>query len=154
MAKSKAYQAAYYKKHKAIKSGKQKRYTTADQTVEEMRAKTLRTDDIDNANYKSVTHTVLNVAADGNGGITVTKAKQRDTGEGSRKYPIYEYDVKGAYIVPGVDSNSYSDDRDATVVNGVNFKNVKAIKGDTFEIRTFLKQNGYKWDSQKKAWVK
>lgn len=130
------------------------RYTTSDNTVEVMPAQTLRTDDIENANYKSVTHEVLNVTALDGGEIDVSKARRRDTGEGSRKYPVYEYDVKGAYIVPGVDSGSYKDNRDATETKGVNWNNVKAVSGATFEIRPYLKQMGFKWDGSVRKWVK
>lgn len=130
------------------------KYTTSDNTVEVIPAQTLRTDDIKNANYKSVAHEVLNVSALAGGEIDVSKARRRDTGEGSRKYPIYEYDVKGAYIVPGVDSGDYKDNRDATETKGVNWNNVKAVSGATFEIRPYLKQMGFKWNGSAKKWVK
>ena len=135
-------------------SSNKKSYTTADKTVEVMPAKTIRTTDIENADYKSKQRELLNVTANGNGEITVSKARYRDTGEGSRKYPIYEYDVKGAYIYPGTDAHDYSDGRDATVVKGVNFENVKSVKGDTYNLRAYLKEKGFKWNGAKKAWEK
>ena len=39
-------------------------------------------------------------------------------------------------------------------VKGVNWDNVKAVSGATFEIRPYLKQMGFKWDGAKKSWVK
>lgn len=95
---------------------------------------------------------IMNVSEGEDGEITVTKAQKRNTGNGSRSNPEYEYSVKGAYIDVGADSNEYRDNRDATVLHGVNINKVKSVSGDTYNLQTFLKQNRFKWNRDKKRW--
>lgn len=54
----------------------------------------------------------------------------------------------------GGDSGEYQDNRDATESVGVNWDNVTAISGATYPLRTFAKNNGFKWDGKTKKWVK
>ena len=116
----------------------------------------IRIEQLNNGNSKQLLnkkHLVIDMECEGEDGeITVTKAQKRNTGNGSRSNPEYEYSVKGAYIDVGADSNEYRDNRDATVLHGVNINKVKSVSGDTYNLQTFLKQNGFKWNRDKKRW--
>lgn len=37
---------------------------------------------------------------------------------------------------------------------GVNFENVKSISGQTYNLRSQVKEKGFKWDGKNKRWVK
>lgn len=127
-------------------SGGATRYTTSDNTVEEMASQVVRSQD---------RLGLVDVRAAENGEIVLTDAQRRDTGEGSRKYPVYEYTTKGAYIDIGRDDEGYSPDSDkVTQVHGVNFDNVRSVSGYTYPLRPFLKSKGFKWDGSAKKWVK
>lgn len=39
-------------------------------------------------------------------------------------------------------------------VFGVNWDNVKSVSGQTYDLRSEIKERGFKWDSQNKKWVK
>lgn len=123
-------------------------YTTSDNTVEEMASQVVRVQMKDRLG-------LVDVTAAENGEIVLTDAESRDTGEGSRKYPVMEYTTKGAYIDIGHDDEGYSPDSDkVTQVHGVNFDNVRSVSGYTYPLRPFLKSKGFKWGGSAKKWVK
>lgn len=39
-------------------------------------------------------------------------------------------------------------------VFGVNWDNVKSVSGQTYDLRSEIKERGFKWDSQNKRWVR
>ena len=120
------------------------RYTTADNTVRVVEPSTIRggygTDREDIAK-------VLEVTAKSNGEISLKENYGKVVG-GSRKYPVTEYDVKGAYIITSKNYNAVPE------ASGINWDNVKQISGSTYGIGTLAKQNGLEWDSKERVWKK
>lgn len=37
---------------------------------------------------------------------------------------------------------------------GINWDNVKSVSGQTFDIKSHLKEKGFHWDREKKMWIK
>lgn len=131
-------------------SGNTTNYTSADKTVE-----AIKPTEIKSVVGGFVRMGVYDVEAKGNGEISVKPAKYtEDTELSSRKYSHRTYTTKGAYIDLGGDSNSYKDDRDATTAKGVNWDNVKAVSGNTYDMKNLLKGKGFKWNGTNKRWEK
>lgn len=120
------------------------KFTTSDKTVKDIGPQIFKDQD---------RYGVYDVKAGKNGEIILSEAKKRDTGEGSRKYPVYEYETKGAYINVGDDSYSPGSPR-ATRTEGVDFEKVKSVSGYTFTVKEYLKKQGFKWDRGSQKWVK
>lgn len=125
-------------------------YTTADKTVEK-----IEPTEIKSVVGGNIRMGVYDAESKGNGEIHVEEAKFTvDEDSSSRKYSHRTYKTKGSYIDVGGDSDSYRDDRDATISKGVNWDNVKAVSGNAYNMRTFLKKKGFKWNSKEKRWEK
>lgn len=41
-----------------------------------------------------------------------------------------------------------------TTFYGINWNNVKSVSGNTYQIRSELKEKGFRWDGKEKKWVK
>lgn len=41
-----------------------------------------------------------------------------------------------------------------TTFYGINWNNVKSVVGNTYQIRSELKEKGFRWDGKEKKWVK
>lgn len=127
------------------------RYTTADNTVENVSPETI----ISKSTYRDGVYDVT--ALDG-GGISVSPLRGVRTGSehDSNSNPEYSYQTKGAYIDAGKGGlkSDYKDERDKTVTKGINWDNVKFVSGDTYKLRPELKQLGFKWNGTIKRWEK
>ena len=127
------------------------RYTTADNTVENISPETI----ISKSTYRDGVYSVS--AVDG-GGINVSQMRGQRTGSehDSNSRPEYSYSTNGAYINAGKGgfNSEYKDERDKTVTKGVNWDNVKFVTGDTYKLRTELKALGFKWNGANKRWEK
>lgn len=127
------------------------RYTTADNTVENISPETI----ISKSTYRDGVYSVS--AVDG-GGINVSPMRGQRTGSenDSNSRPEYSYSTNGAYIDAGKGgfNSEYKDERDKTVTKGVNWDNVKFVTGDTYKLRPELKQLGFKWNGTTKRWEK
>lgn len=124
--------------------GGSSKYTTSDKTVMEIAPTTIKggygTD-------KDTISKVLEVRAKGNGEIELKENYGNVVG-GSRKYPVKEYNVKGAYIITDTDYKSIPENK------GINWDNVKTISGSTYGIGTLVKSKGFAWDSSDSVWKK
>lgn len=125
-------------------SGGGTRYTTSDQTVREVQPTTIRGGyNTDRENIAKV----LEVTAKGNGEISLKENYGQVVG-GSRKYPVTEYNVKGANIITSKDYKATPED------SGVNWDNVKTITGSTYGIGPLVKPKGFAWNGSKNRWEK
>lgn len=48
----------------------------------------------------------------------------------------------------------YSPDGRTLNVHGIDMDAVKSFNGTTYDIRTFLKENGFRWSRDSKSWVR
>jgi hypothetical protein len=119
-------------------------YTTSDKTVREVQAHTLQ------GGYGTGRDTiakVLEVTAKGNGEISLKENYGTVVG-GSRKYPVTEYNIKGANIITDKDYKAIPESE------GINWDNVKVISGSTYGIGPLVKPKGFAWNSAKSVWEK
>ena len=118
------------------------RFTTDDQTVMVVSPHTIRggysTD-------REFIDKVLDVKAEGNGEIILSENYGEIVG-GSRKYPVKEYSISGASIITNKNYKEMPED------DGINWENVKVVKGKTYGIGTLVKPKGFVWNGE--AWVR
>lgn len=91
---------------------------------------------------------VYEAKSEGNGVLNVNYAKGKETNgnipqrgdEGTYTYTTTQ-GFKTGYKEPTQDT-------------GINWNNVKEVKGQTYNIKDIIKEKGFKWDSKLKSWKK
>lgn len=118
---------------------------------------------------------VLEASSDGKGNITLGKATPVEYFEQNKKTTYAVYDVKcGVTNAPDVrraeQSKTFQDrvekygyynakskvqDPDSDVRSaGIDWDKVKTVSGQTYNVKSLLKDKGFKWDKANKVWSK
>lgn len=92
------------------------------------------------------TREILEASDDGKGNITLSSA-------GGAKYEkLNNNTTKATYeLKQGVYGYNNSG---GVVSHNINWENVKSISGQTFNIKDFIKSQGFNWDNANKRWTK
>lgn len=96
--------------------------------------------------YNAWRHTVLEAIDDGKGNITIGYPTAISYDHPNKNTTVANYSLKaGIYDQMG--------DRTLQSHN-INWNKVQSVSGQTFDIKSFIRDQGFTWDGKQKSWVR
>lgn len=90
--------------------------------------------------------TVLEAQDDGNGNLTIGYATAKSYEHPNRNTTIAKYELKAGIYNQMGDSSLQT--------HNINWDRVQSVSGQTYDIKSYIKDRGFKWDGKTKSWVR
>lgn len=142
------------------------KYTSADKTTYESKDEVLYLDRLTKS-WGIYDH-IYEAGSDGNGNIRLYYAEPDSYYEKSKNKSYAMYELRTGITDMGDSNNGFFGDsrdnekskfKDENYIGrirsvGINWDNVKSVSGQTYDVKSFLKEKGFKWDGESKSWKK
>ncbi len=90
---------------------------------------------------------VLEATTDGNGNLTLSYAKAVGYRQQNSRTSYAQYEISA-----GITNQSPSGKRIDLKSNNINWEKVKSVSGKTYGTQSFMREQGFTWDSSEKKW--
>lgn len=91
-------------------------------------------------------HLTLEATDDGSGNLQIGYPRAKSYDNPNRNTTIATYELKAGFYTESGNRSIQS--------HNINMDRVKSVKGSTFDIKNYLKSEGFRWDPDSKSWTR